>query len=68
MVICCKCFRECICHIFIYVYVGVVDYSAFVQISTIVIANVDVLRSSFDESRGDLSESTLIVAVDWHQW
>jgi len=53
MLIFCKCFREYICHIFVRVYIGVVDYSAFVQISTIVIANVDVLRSSFDDSHGD---------------
>ena len=48
-----KCFPEYICHIFVCVYVGVVDYSAFVQISTVVIANMDVLSSSFDDSRGD---------------
>jgi hypothetical protein len=63
-----KCFCEYICHIFILVYVGVVDYSAFVQISTVVIANVDVCSSSFDDSRGDYSESTLIVTVDWQRW
>ena len=49
-------------------YVGVVDYLLSMQISTVVIANVNVLSSSFDESRGDKSESTLIVGVDWQWW
>jgi hypothetical protein len=53
MLILCKCFREYICHIFVRVYVGVVDYSAFAQILTVVITNVDVLSSSFDYSHGD---------------
>jgi len=65
MLIFCKCFREYICHIFIIVYVEVVDYSSSMPISTGVIANVDVFSSSFDVSRGDNGESTLIVAVDW---
>jgi len=46
MLILSKCFREYICHIFVRVYVGVVDYVAFVKISTIVITNVDVLSAS----------------------
>ena len=37
-------------------YVGVVDYSAIVEISTIVLTNIDVLS---------VSESSLIVAVNW---
>jgi len=48
-----KRFREYICHIFVRVYVGVVDYSVFVQISTVVIAKVNVLSLGFDDSRGD---------------
>jgi len=64
----CKCFREYICHIFVCVYVGVVDYSSSMQISTVVLANVDVFSSSFDDSRGDKGESTLIVTVDWQRW
>ena len=48
-------------------HVGVVDYSSSVQISTAVIANVDVLSLSFDDSRGDQIETTLIVAVDWQR-
>jgi len=68
MLIFSKCFCEYICHIFVCVYVGVVDYSSFMQISTVVIANVDVLSSSFDDSRGDMSESTLVVAVHWQRW
>jgi len=50
------------------VYVGVIDYLAFVQISTIVITNVNVLGASPYDSRGDESESSLIIAVDWQQW
>jgi len=68
MLIFSKCFHEYICHIFVCVYVGVVDYLLSMQISTVVIANVNVLSSSFDESRGDKSESTLIVGVDWQWW
>jgi hypothetical protein len=52
---------------FLSVYVGVVDYSSFMQISTVVIANVDVCSSSFDDSHSDKCESTLIIAVDWQQ-
>jgi hypothetical protein len=38
---------EYLCHIFVGVYIGVVaDYSVFVQISTIVITNYDVLGAS----------------------
>ena len=44
-------------------YVGVVDYSSSMQVSTVVIANVDMLSSSFDDSCGDKSESTLIVTA-----
>jgi len=64
MLIFSKCFHWYILHIFVCVYVGVVDYSSSMQILTVVIANVDVLSSSFDDSRGDKSENILIVAVD----
>jgi len=63
-----KCIREHICHIFGHVYIAAVDYSAFVQISNDVIASVDVLVSSLEDSSNDSSESTLIVTVDWQQW
>ena len=63
-----KCFGEYICHIFICVYVGVVDYSSLMQILTVVVAGVDMFSSSFDDSRGNEGESTLIVAVDWQLW
>jgi len=46
MLILSKCLCEYICHIFVRVYVGVVDYSAFVQILTIVVTNVDVFGAS----------------------
>ena len=63
-----KCFPEYICHIFVCVYIRVVDYTSFMQISTVVIANVDVLSSSFDDSHADESESTPIIEVDWQRW
>jgi len=50
------------------VHIGVVDYSMSMQISTVGIANIDMLSSSFDDSLGDKSESTLIVLVDWQRW
>jgi hypothetical protein len=59
---------EYICHIFVRVYVGVVDYLVFVQISTIVVTNVNVLGGSLYDSRGYESESSLIVAFDWQRW
>jgi len=68
MLIFSKCFCVYICHISICVYVGGVDYSSSMQISTVVIANVDVFSSSFDDSHGDKGESTLNVAVDWQRW
>ena len=68
MLIFSKCFREYICHIVVRLYVGVVDYLSSMQILTVVIANVDVFSSSFDDSRGDKGESTLIDAVDWQWW
>jgi len=68
MLIFSKCCREYICHIVVCVYVGVVDFSSSMQILTVVIANVDVFSSSFDDSRGDKGESTLIVTVDWQRW
>ena len=67
MLIFCKCFREYIYHIVVCVFIGVVDSSSSMQISTVVIANVDVFSSSFDESQGDQGESTLIDAVDWQR-
>jgi len=68
MLIFSKCFREYICHIFVCVYIGVVDNLLFMQILTVVIANVDVLSSSFDDSCGNKGERSLIVAVDLQRW
>jgi len=68
MLIFCMCCREYICNIFVCVYVRVVDYSSSLQISTVVTPNIDVFSLSFDDSCGDTSESTLIVAVDWQWW
>ena len=63
-----KCFREYIYHILVCVYLGVVDYSSSMQISTDVIANLDVFSLNFDNSHGDESESTLIITVYWQRW
>jgi hypothetical protein len=63
-----KCLCEYICHRLVRVCVGVVDYSAFVQISTIVVTNVNVVGASHYDSHGAGSESSLIVAVDWQRW
>jgi hypothetical protein len=63
-----KYFREYISHIFVCVLVAVDDYLTSMQISTVVIANVDMLSPSFDDFRGDKSVSTMIVAIDWQQW
>jgi len=38
------------------------------QILTVMIANIDALASHLDDSHGDISESTLIITVDWQQW
>lgn len=47
----CSC--EYISNIFVSVYMGVVDYLFSIQISTVVLANIDVLSKSFDDSHGD---------------
>jgi hypothetical protein len=67
MLIASKCFREYISHILVFVYVRVIDNWLSLQISIVVIANIDVYCLSVDDSRGDTGESTLIVSVDWHQ-
>jgi len=63
-----KCFHLCICHILVNLYIGVVDYSSSKPISSVVNANVYVFSLSFDNSYGDIWESTLIIAVDRQQW
>jgi len=64
MLILSKCLGEYVCHIFARVYLEVVDYCAFVHISTIVITNLNVLSGSLYDSHSDESESSLHVAVD----
>jgi hypothetical protein len=59
---------EYVCHILVRVQVEVVDYSLPMQILTDVIGNINMLSVIFDDSRGDNSESTLIVAVYWLWW
>jgi hypothetical protein len=68
MLILSMCLWEYICHIFVRVYVGVLDGLAFMQISTTVVTLVDVLSASLYDSHGNESESSLIVAVDWQRW
>jgi len=46
------------------VYVGVVDDLASMEISTVMIGNIDALRSGLDHSGCNMCESTLIVTVD----
>jgi len=63
-----KCFCEYICDIIGCVYVEVVHYLSSMRISTVVIANIELLSSSLDDSGGNTTKSTLIVIVDWQQW
>jgi len=46
------------------VHVGVVNYLAGMEISTIVIANVDMLCASIYDSSCDVTKCALIVAID----
>jgi hypothetical protein len=46
------------------VYVGVVDYLASMEISTVLVAQVDMFRSGLDHSGGEMCESSMIVTVD----
>jgi len=56
-------FSEYIHHIFVYVYLEVVDYLSHVKIWTPGIAYVDVLSSSFDNFLGEQSKTSLILGV-----
>jgi len=56
--------RENIGQIVVRVYVGVVYDFASMEISTIMVAHIDVLRSGLDHSGSDTGEGTLIVTVD----
>jgi len=47
------------------VYVGVVDDLASMEISTVMVAHIDVYLSGLDYSGCDMCEGTLIVTVDW---
>ena len=55
---------EYICHIFVRVYIRVVDYSVFLQISTIVATTVNVLGGRLHDSHGDGSKSSQSVQAD----
>jgi hypothetical protein len=58
-------FGEDVRYVFLRMYVRIVYNLTIVEISTVVAANVDMLRPSFDDSSSDVSESTLVVAVNW---
>ena len=45
-------------------HVGVVNYLAGMEVSTIVIANIDILRASFYDSSCDVTKCALIVPID----
>jgi len=49
------------------VHVGVVNYFVGMEISTVVIANVDMLRASLYDPSCDLTKCALIVAIDWER-
>jgi len=46
------------------VYIGVVDDLASMEISTVMVAHIDVLHSGLDHSGCDMCEGTLIVTLD----
>jgi len=56
--------RENIGHIVVRVYVGVVYDFTSMQISTIRLAHIDVLRCGLDHSGSEMREGALIVTVD----
>jgi hypothetical protein len=58
-------FGEDVRYVFLRMYVRIVYNLTIVEISTVVAANVDMFRPSFDDSSSDVSESTLVVAVNW---
>jgi len=47
--------------------VEVVNYHAGIEVSSIVIANVDMLHASFYDSSCDVTKCALIVAIDREQ-
>ena len=48
-------------------HIGVINYLAGMEISTSVIANIDMFRASFYDSSCDLTKCALIVAIDWER-
>jgi len=53
-----------VCHVLVCVHVGVVNYLAGMEISTIVIANVDMLCASLSDPSCDMTKCALIVTID----
>jgi len=45
-------------------HVGVINYLVGMEVSTIVIANIDMLCASFYDSSCDMTKCALIVAID----
>jgi len=64
MLILCQGLGEYVCYILVGVQVGVVNYLAAMQISTIVVENVNMLWASLDDPNCDITKSALIVAID----
>ena len=48
-------------------HIGVVNYLGGMEVSTIVIANMDMLQASFYDSSCDVTMCALIVAID-REW
>jgi len=48
--------------------IPVVNYLAGMEISTIVIANIQMLHASFDDSSCDVTKCALIVAIHRERW
>ena len=48
-------------------HVGVVNYLAGMEVSTIVTVNIDMLHASFYDSSCDVTKCALIVAID-QEW
>jgi len=49
-------------------HVGVINYIAGMEVSTIVISNVDMVCATYYHSSCDVTKYPFIVAIDWEQW
>ena len=48
-------------------YIGVFNYLVGMEILTIIIANIDILRASCDDSSCEMTKGVLIVTID-REW